>query len=102
MLSTRQITWETKEFLKFLSNPFKTTCGSIDIGIRMPCVGYPIGIRLTKNTIFQNINNIKNIITYKFIEKMWCEKYLDVKRKLRYYKEVINPNLDDKKYLNFN
>ena len=29
----------------------------------------------------QNINNIKNIIT-------WCEKYLEAKRKLGYYKEI--------------
>ena len=28
----------------------------------------------------QNINNIKNIVTYKFKEKMWCEKYLDAKK----------------------
>jgi len=47
----------------------------------------------------QNINNIKNIITSKFKEKMSCEKDLEVKRKLRYYKEVINPNLEDQKYL---
>ena len=30
---------------------------------------------------------------------MWCEKYLIVKRKLRYYKEVINPTLEDQMYL---
>jgi len=30
---------------------------------------------------------------------MWGVKELEVKRKLRYYKEVINPNLQDKKYL---
>ena len=46
-----------------------------------------------------NIDNVKNIITYKFKEKLWCEKNLAVKRKLRYYKEVINPNLEDQKYL---
>ena len=47
----------------------------------------------------QNINNIKNIVTYKFKEKMWCEKDLEAKRKLRCYKEVINPTLEDQKYL---
>ena len=46
-----------------------------------------------------NINNIKNIVTSKFKEKMWCEKDLATKRKLRYYKEVINPTLEDQKYL---
>ena len=46
-----------------------------------------------------NINNIKNIITSKCKEKTWGEKDLEVKRKLRYYKEVINPNLEDRKYL---
>ena len=30
---------------------------------------------------------------------MWCEKYLEDKIKLRYYKEVINPTLEDQKYL---
>jgi hypothetical protein len=30
---------------------------------------------------------------------MWCNKELEGKIKLRYYKEVINPNLEDKKYL---
>ena len=30
---------------------------------------------------------------------MSCEKDLEVKRKLRYYKGVINPNLEDQKYL---
>ena len=43
----------------------------------------------------QNINNIKNIVTFKFKEKLWCEKDLEAKRKLRYYKEVINPTLED-------
>ena len=30
---------------------------------------------------------------------MWCEKDLEAKIKLRYYKDVINPNLEDQKYL---
>ena len=30
---------------------------------------------------------------------MWCEKDLEDKRKLRYYKEVINPSLENQKYL---
>jgi hypothetical protein len=47
----------------------------------------------------QNKDNIKNIIKSKFKEKMWCDKELEGKRKLIYYKEVINPNIEDKKYL---
>jgi hypothetical protein len=27
---------------------------------------------------------------------MWCDKELEEKRKLRYYDDVINPNLEDK------
>ena len=46
----------------------------------------------------KNIDNVKNIIACKFKEKFWCEKNLAVKRKLRYYKEVITPNLEDQKY----
>jgi hypothetical protein len=30
---------------------------------------------------------------------MWCDKELEEKIKLRYYKEVINPNLEDQNYL---
>jgi hypothetical protein len=47
----------------------------------------------------QNTDNITNIITSKFKENMWCDKELEDKRKLRYYKEVVNPNLEDQKYL---
>ena len=30
---------------------------------------------------------------------MWGEKELEVKRKLRYYKDITNPNMEDQKYL---
>ena len=30
---------------------------------------------------------------------MWCDKELEEKRKLRYYKDVINSNLEDQNYL---
>jgi hypothetical protein len=29
---------------------------------------------------------------------MWCDKELEEKRKLRYYKDVINSNLEDQNY----
>jgi len=32
---------------------------------------------------------------------MWCGKDLEEKRKLRYYKDVMNPNLEDQNYLFF-
>ena len=54
---------------------------------------------IDKNFALQNINNIKNIVTSKFKEKMWREKDLEAKIKLRYYKEVINPTLEYQKYL---
>ena len=54
---------------------------------------------IDENDALQNINNIKNIVSSMFKEKMWCEKDLEAKRKLRYYKEVINPTLEDQKYL---
>ena len=53
---------------------------------------------IDENNILQTIDNVKNIITSKFEEKFRCEENLVVKRKLRYYK-VINPNLEDQKYL---
>ena len=54
---------------------------------------------IDENDILQNIDNLKNIITSNFKEKFCCEENLVVNRKLRYYKEVINPNLEDHKYL---
>jgi len=54
---------------------------------------------IDENVALQNINNIKNIVTSKFKEKMWREKDLEAKIKLRYYKEIINPTLEDQKYL---
>ena len=30
---------------------------------------------------------------------MWCDKELEEKRKSRYYKDVINPTLEDQNYL---
>jgi hypothetical protein len=30
---------------------------------------------------------------------MWCDKELEEKIKLRYYNDVINPNLEDQNYL---
>ena len=34
---------------------------------------------IDKNVALQNINNIKNIVTSKFKEKMWCKKDLSLK-----------------------
>ena len=46
----------------------------------------------------QNIDNIKNINTSKFKENLRCDKKLEIKRKSRCYKEVINPNLENQKH----
>ena len=54
---------------------------------------------IDENVALQNINNINSIVTSKFKEKIWCENDLEDKIKLRYYKEVINPTLEDQKYL---
>ena len=45
-----------------------------------------------------NKDNIKNIITSKLKDKPWEDQELEDKRKLRYYKEVINPTLDNQNY----
>ena len=49
-----------------------------------------------EDTILQNKDTITNIIKSKFTEKMWCDLN---KIKLRYYKDVINPNLEDQNCL---
>jgi hypothetical protein len=33
------------------------------------------------------------------MEKMWSDKELEGKIKLRYYKDVIKPNLEDQNYI---
>jgi hypothetical protein len=47
----------------------------------------------------KNNDNITNISTSKFKENTWCDKELEDKMKLIYYKEVVNPNLEYQKYL---
>ena len=44
-------------------------------------------------------DSVKNTITSYFMDKLWEDKELEGKRKLRYYKEVINPILDNQNYL---
>jgi hypothetical protein len=52
-----------------------------------------------EDTILKNKHTIENIIKPKFKEKMWCDKELEEKIKLSYYKDVINPNLEDQNFL---
>jgi hypothetical protein len=52
-----------------------------------------------EETLLRSKDIIKIIIKSKFKEKMWCDKRVRGKRKLRYYKEIINPNLEDQNYL---
>jgi hypothetical protein len=62
---------------------------------RLPKIAWII-----KETILQNKDTIKKKnVKSKFKEKMWCDKDLEEKIKLRYYKDVINPNLEDQNYL---
>ena len=44
-------------------------------------------------------DNIRNAITSKFKEIFSEDQELEGKRKLRYYKEGINPTLDNQNYL---
>ena len=44
-------------------------------------------------------DNIKDTINPNFRDKMWDVKKMEDKRKLRYYKEVINPIVDNQNYL---
>jgi hypothetical protein len=50
-------------------------------------------------TILQNKDSIKKNFKSKFKEKMWCDKELEERRKLRYCKDVINLNLEYQNYL---
>jgi hypothetical protein len=54
---------------------------------------------IEEDVTLQNNGDIKNVITSKFKEKLWCDKELEDKRKLRHNKEMINPNLEDQNYL---
>jgi hypothetical protein len=46
-----------------------------------------------EETILQNKNTIKKNVKSKFKEKMWCDNELEEKIKLRYFKDVIYPNI---------
>ena len=52
-----------------------------------------------EETILQNKDTIKKNVKSKFKEKMWCDKELEEKSKLRYYKDVMNPNLEYQNFL---
>jgi hypothetical protein len=52
-----------------------------------------------EDTILKNKDTIKKNVKSKFKEKMWCDKELEEKRKLRYYRDVINHNLEDQNYV---
>ena len=80
-----------------LQTPAKTTCGSSGVGIKLPSYGQKHWGR-EKDITMQNIDG-KKCHSSKFKEKLLCDKELEDKRKLRYYKEVINPCLKDKKHL---
>jgi hypothetical protein len=54
---------------------------------------------IKEEAILQNKDTIKKNVKSKFKEKMWCDKELEEKRKLRYYKDVINLNLEYQNYL---
>lgn len=54
---------------------------------------------IEEQVIVQNINNIKATITSKLKEKLLCDKEIEYTRNLRYYKEVIKPNLYIQKYV---
>jgi len=56
-------------------------------------------LRIKDKFILYNTNDIKNIIKAKFKEFLWWNKELEDNIKLRYKKEVVNPNLEDQKYL---
>ena len=47
----------------------------------------------------RRIYSLEYILEVKFKENLWCDKELEDKRKLRYYKEVVNPNLEYQKYI---
>jgi hypothetical protein len=55
--------------------------------------------RIKEDVILQHIDDIQNIIKDKLKEILWCDKELEDKRKLRYYKEVVNHILEYQKYL---
>jgi hypothetical protein len=52
-----------------------------------------------EDIIWENKDTIKKSVKSKFKEKMWCDKELEEKRKLRYYKNVIDPNIEGQNYL---
>jgi len=54
---------------------------------------------IKQEATLHNIDTIKITISYKFKGKLWCNEEIENKRKVIYYKEIINPNLEYQKYL---
>ena len=78
-----------------LQNQVITTIDSSEDGIKMSWLNY---WGIIEETILQNNDTIKKNVKSKFKGKMLCDKELEEKRKLGYYKDVINPYLEDQNY----
>lgn len=100
MLCIRRIytTWKPICFLKFLITIARapTSCSSED-DKRIPNLDWTIGDK--EEMILKNKDNMKNIITSKIKKKLWGNKELEGKRKLRYHKKVVSSNPENQKYL---
>ena len=56
-------------------------------------------VKDTITSIMGGRKNARDTITSNFNDKLWDDKELEGTRKLRYYKEVIKPTLDNQNYL---
>lgn len=87
---------ETKKFPKIASNSSQNPHLRLKWGWHKDAQAWLNYWRVNEEFILENRDNIKNTVTSKFKDKLWDDKELEGKMKLRYYKEVINHSLANK------
>ena len=83
---------ESKRFPKIASNSSQNHL-QLKQGWHNDAMSWLDHWEIKEEIILGNNDNIKNTITSKFKDKLWSDKELEGKLKLRYHKEVINPTL---------
>lgn len=90
---------EAKKFPKIATNSSQNPQLRLKWGWHNDAQSSLVYLGIKEEIILEMKDKIKNTITSKLKEKLWKDKELEGKRKLKYYKEVINLTLADQNYL---
>lgn len=90
---------ESKRFLNIGSNFSKNPHLRLKRGWHRDAQSWFNHWGINEEIIVGSKDSVKDTITSKFKDKSWHDRALEGERKLIYYKEVINPTLENQNYL---